>query len=131
MIGKIEHDVLVQHYIGNTRSILEQTVLKRFFTLAFALEHVREIHKMAEIMDTAARYQAFITREVELAHEVIEQPFVHLLVENKTYGLAFTAVFYAFFDLLNDGGGNVVIDIDFGILGHFEHPASITVIAEI
>src|SRR6185436_11162742 len=92
MIGEMKHDVRAQYHIRNAHRVFQQRMQEWLLTLSFFLEYIREIHEMPEIMYAASRYQAFLSRQVQFADQVIEQPAIHLFVEYKTDGFAFTPV---------------------------------------
>src|ERR1700761_5544305 len=95
-------------------------------------EYVREIHEVPEIMDTTAGDQVTaFAGQAEALDKVVEQAFVHFLVVDEANGFAFAAVLESLFYLLDEGRGNVVVEVDLGIAGYLEDPGVVGVVAEI
>src|SRR6185312_16248244 len=132
MVGEVEHDIPLEHHIGDTRRMLQQRVHERFFPVALPVENVREIHEMPKIMDTAAGDEvAALAGQVEPFEQVFQQPLIHLFVINETDGFAFAPVLQSFFNLLDQRRRDVVVDIDLRIAGNLEDPAFIGIVTEI
>ena len=56
---------------------------------------------------------------------------IHFLIVYKTYRLAVAAIFQSFFDLLDQRGRDVVVDVYFGVAGDLEYPGVVRVVSEI
>src|ERR1700722_10200632 len=105
---------------------------KGFFAMALFGEDIREVHEVAEVMDAAAGQQvAAFAGEVEPFDEVVKEALVHFLVVYEADGFAFSAILESFFDLLDEGRGHVVVEVDLGVAGDLEDPGVVGVITKI
>ena len=67
-------------------------MLERPLPLALALEYIREVHEVAEIVDASARYHTFLPGNIQLADQVGQQAIIHLLIVYKPHRLALAPV---------------------------------------
>src|SRR4051812_19249978 len=92
--------------------------LYHFFSMR--REHIREVHKVPEVVDATAGYNVVPARKVQALYKIFKQAAVHLFVIYKTCRLAFAPVLQALFYLLYKIGREVSININFCILGNLE-----------
>src|SRR5580704_1618369 len=86
---------------------------------------------MLEVVYPSSRDQVSFFINIQSFGQVLQEPFVHLLVIHKADGLASSAVTQTFFDLLDKCGRNIIIDIYLCILGDLKDPGLVAVITEI
>ncbi len=127
----MQHHILFQYGIGYPMKVNQCGMHKGFFSLPFFMEHIREIHKMTEIMNPATGNQVTFFGKVQAFYQVIQQAAVHILIINKPDGFSLATVFNAFFNFLDDGSSYIVVDIDLRIPGNFKDPRFKFIITEI
>ena len=73
---------------------------------------------------------SFFCKRQSLDQE-FQQIHIHFLIINKTNKFSFAPVLQPLFNFFHQGGGQIIVNIDFGIFGNFKNPGAITFITEI
>src|SRR5450755_4363691 len=102
MIGKMQHHVLLQYDVCNAVGTSDQWMRKWFFTLPLSGKHIREIHKMPEIMYSSAWNDRSFFCQVKSFDQIIQEVYIHLLIIDKTNEFPLTPVLQTFFNFFNE-----------------------------
>ncbi len=94
-------------------------------------KHIGKIDKMPEIVNAATGNNIVAFGKMQPLYQVFQQAAVHFLIVHKACRLSFTPVFYAFFYFLNQVGREVIVNINFRILGNLEQVRIVAFVVKI
>ena len=86
---------------------------------------------MPEVVDTAAGDQVVPLGQSHFPDQVFQKCSIDLFVVDQSNRFSFSPILYSFFNFFSESDGFVIIQIIFGILGHFDDVGRILIVTEI